>query len=214
MQANSLILCTPLDIEFIKLISPSLTLLNINFTEDFINAELLPVINTGFIVKEMNDTLINMLISEFESKKPYNLIYQKNLLNLILLDALRKKDTNTSNAEKERINNHSIAHQVAIYIHLHYREPLTLKEISSHFSYTQNHLNKLFQSSFNNMSINQYLCKTRLEQAEKLLTCSDMTVTQICIESGFSSLSTFFRIFKEFHGISPKEYQKKFKIAS
>lgn len=211
MTARSMKICTPLDVERIELVTPSITLININCTEDYINPELLPEIPTGVVVHDADDKLINLLVDEFENKRKYNLLYQKNLLNLIILDTIRKKEASTPNNGGKRADNNSIAQQVALFIHLHYREQLTLKDISSHFSYTNNHLSKLFQNTFN-MSITQYLCKTRLEQAEKLLLCSDMTVTQIYSESGFPSLSTFFRIFKQHYGISPKEYQKKAKM--
>lgn len=208
IKPRTLIVCTPLDVERIEITSSKLTLLNINFTEEFLNPEILSNLVTGFIIHDVNDKLINLLEEEFENNRQYNLLYKKNLLNLILLDAIRKKTADSPEDTSKKPDSNSVAQQVALFIHLHYMEQLTLKEISSHFSYTHNHLSKIFQYTFN-MSITQYLCKTRLQQAEKLLRCSNMTVTQIYSESGFPSLSTFFRIFKQHYGISPKEYQKK-----
>lgn len=208
MEPGTLKICTPLDVERIEIIGQEITLININFTEDYLNPEILSNLTTGFVVYDVNDKLLNLLVEEFENDRQYNLLYKKNLLNLILLDAIRKKTANSPEEKNKKKDSNSIAQQVALFIHLHYMEPLTLKEISSHFSYTHNHLSKIFQYTFN-MSITQYLCKTRLQQAEKLLLCSDMTVTQIYSESGFPSLSTFFRIFKQHYGISPKEFQKK-----
>ena len=211
IRAKSLKLTTPLDIERVNLKTPVLTIINVNFTEDFINPEILPLLNSGFIVNNVEDTLIKMLIDEYENQKPYNLVCQNNILNLILIEALRKRNINTSLDDDDCKIQHSIVHQVANYIHIHYREPLTLKEIANHFSYTQNHLNKLFLSTFDT-TIMKYLSKTRIDQVEKLLVCSDMSVTQICIECGFSSISTFFRIFKEYNKMSPKEYRDNFKF--
>lgn len=211
IRAKSLKLTTPLDIERVTLRTPVLTIINVNFTENFINPKIMPLLSSGFIVDNVGDMLINMLIDEFESQRPYNLICQSNILNLILLDALRKKNSNASIEREVNKSKHGIAHQVANYIHIHYREPLTLKEIANHFSYTQNHLNKLFLSTFDT-TIMKYLSKTRIDQVEKLLVCSDMSVTQICIECGFSSISTFFRIFKEYNKMSPKEYRDNFKF--
>ena len=208
MHPKTLKICTPLDVERIEILSDEITLVNINFTEDYLNPEILSNLTTGFVIYDVEDNLISLLTEEFENDRQYNLLYKKNLLNLILLDAIRKKIANSPDEEGKKPDSNSVAQQVALFIHLHYMEPLTLKEISSHFSYTHNHLSKIFQNTFN-MSITQYLCKTRLSQAEKLLRCSDMTVTQIYNESGFPSLSTFFRIFKQHYGISPKEFQKK-----
>lgn len=207
MSQGSVKFCTPLDVEQVEPVTPKVSLVNINFTEDFIEPELLQNITTGFIVNDMSKALVDMLIDEFENDQSYNLLYKKNLLNLILLDTIRKQSANIAINKKGSSSKNNIAQQVALFIHFHYREQLSLKDISAHFSYTHNHLSKIFQSTFN-MSITQYLCKTRLEQSEKLLLCSDMNVTQICDECGFPSLSTFFRLFKQHYGISPKEYRK------
>ena len=201
-------ICTPLDVERIEIVSEEITLININFTEEYLNPEILSNLTTGFVIYDVKDNLLNLLVEEFENDRQLNLLYKKNLLNLILLEAIRKKTANSPDAMGNQTDSNRVAQQVALFIHLHYMEQLTLKEISSHFSYTHNHLSKIFQHTFK-MSITQYLCKTRLQQAEKLLRCSNMTVTQIYSESGFPSLSTFFRIFKQHYGISPKEFQKK-----
>lgn len=207
LKPGSLKICTPLNVENLK-IQSTVTLLNLNFTEAFINPDLLGDIAPGFVVHDVDDRLITLLYDEVESSNIYGTLYQKNLLNLILLDAIRKKNLDLP---EESDNSNNIAQQVALYIHLHYREHLTLKDISSRFSYTFNHLSKIFQTTYG-MSITQYILKTRLEQAEKLLICSNLTVTEICNESGFSSISTFFRVFKQHKGITPKEFKRNIDI--
>lgn len=204
LTKGSLKLCTPLDVEFLE-VQSTVTLLNINFTEKFISPELLSDLATGFVVTNVDDRLVTLLNDEVDQNKPYSPLYQKSLLNLILLDIIRKKNLNLPQSEANK--NSNIAQQIALYIHLHYREQLSLKEISEHFSYTHNHLSKIFHTTFG-MSIAQYICKTRLEQAEKLLLCSNLSVTEISNEAGFPSISTFFRVFKAHRGISPKEFQR------
>ena len=205
LTKGSLKLCTPLDVEFLE-VQSGVTLLNINFTEKFVSPELLADLATGFVVNNVDDRLVTLLYDEVNQNKAYSSLYQKSLLNLILLDIIRKKKLNLP--QNEVTKNDNIAQQIALYIHLHYREQLSLKEISNHFSYTHNHLSKIFQSTFG-MSITQYICKTRLEQAEKLLLCSNLSITEISNEAGFPSISTFFRVFKAHRGISPKEFQRK-----
>ncbi len=204
LKKGSLKLCTPLDVEFLE-VQSSVTVINVVFTEAFVSPELLSDLTTGFVVDNVDDRLLTLLHDEFEQNKLYGTLYQKSLLNLILLDVIRKKTLSVPQNDNNKTN--SIAQQVALYIHLHYREQLNLKDIASHFSYTHNHLSKLFQSTFG-MSIPQYICRTRLEQAEKLLLCSNLTVTEIANEAGFASISTFFRVFKQHKGVSPKEYRR------
>jgi len=48
----------------------------------------------------------------------------------------------------------------------------------------------------------------RLEQAKKLLKQKNLTISQIADAVGFISLSHFSASFREFYGISPKEYME------
>ena len=48
----------------------------------------------------------------------------------------------------------------------------------------------------------------RLEKAKEFLTSSDMTVTDISRECGYSSYNYFVRQFKAAEGISPTEFRE------
>jgi AraC family transcriptional regulator, transcriptional activator of the genes for pyochelin and ferripyochelin receptors len=48
-----------------------------------------------------------------------------------------------------------------------------------------------------------YLHQQRMQQAYRLLTTSDLTVTEVANQVGYTSLSAFSTAFKKFFGISP-----------
>ncbi len=48
----------------------------------------------------------------------------------------------------------------------------------------------------------------RLEVARNLLRRRDLTIQQVCYESGFNDVSYFCRLFKRMEGLTPKEYQR------
>ncbi len=54
----------------------------------------------------------------------------------------------------------------------------------------------------------EYVNNLRVVNACKLLTNSDLSISQICYESGFNSLSYFNRQFKKYKNMSPKVYAK------
>jgi AraC family cel operon transcriptional repressor len=58
----------------------------------------------------------------------------------------------------------------------------------------------------------QLINELRLKYSTKLLITTDISIIDIADESGFESLSYFYHRFKEFFGISPKEFRKKHKI--
>lgn len=58
------------------------------------------------------------------------------------------------------------------------------------------------------------LLKFRLKQAEKKLTFTDRTVTEIALEVGFNSPDYFTRQFVKYYGVSPTQYRKSLKLKS
>lgn len=54
----------------------------------------------------------------------------------------------------------------------------------------------------------RWLREKRLNYAHRLLTTTDMNVSDVCIESGFENFSHFSRIFKDFYGKSPSDLKR------
>lgn len=55
------------------------------------------------------------------------------------------------------------------------------------------------------------ITELRLHKAEELLSDTDKTITEICMETGYSSSSYFHRVFRKKHLISPGEYRQRMK---
>jgi AraC-like DNA-binding protein len=53
----------------------------------------------------------------------------------------------------------------------------------------------------------QYLARRRIERARELLASANLTVTEICMLVGFSSLGTFCTRFKQQVGMTPTEFR-------
>jgi len=76
---------------------------------------------------------------------------------------------------------------------------------SVHMSYS--HLSRLFLAR-TGRTISRYLQDYRLRQAEKLLLCTRLTITQIARETGFASDQYFCAAFHRAYGASPGIYRK------
>ena len=68
-------------------------------------------------------------------------------------------------------------------------------------------LSRIFSKTFHR-NFNQYLNDERLNYAIRCLEHSDLSITQICMDSGFDSQRTFNRVFKERYKVTPREYRK------
>jgi len=55
-----------------------------------------------------------------------------------------------------------------------------------------------------------YLCERRVERAQDLLRCTNLTVTEVCYAVGYSSLGSFSSRFAEITGETPSAFAKRY----
>ena len=94
------------------------------------------------------------------------------------------------------------------YIDEHFTEKLSLEDIATKMGFSKFHFSRLFKKYTNN-NFSDYLCQRRVKEAETLLMRPDIAITDVAITSGFASISTFNRIFKQQKGCSPSEFRSR-----
>lgn len=95
---------------------------------------------------------------------------------------------------------------ICSYISDHCSENITIDEIAGKAGFSKYHFARLFKQ-FANMSCYEYLTKQRIAHAERLLIEPDLSITEVAMQTGFNSLSTFNRIFKAAKNCTPSEYK-------
>ena len=80
--------------------------------------------------------------------------------------------------------------------------PLMLETMASEAGLSKFHLHRLFRSAFGTTP-HGYLTEARLARAERLLRDTELDLTQICLSLGFSSESSFCRLYRQRRGRSP-----------
>ncbi len=94
------------------------------------------------------------------------------------------------------------------HIDRHYAEPLTLSELASLVRMSKFHLVRAFRAAYGETPI-RYLTRRRIERAQDLLRSANLTVTEVCMLVGFSSLGSFSSKFSELVGESPTAYRNR-----
>ncbi len=146
--------------------------------------------------------LKEFLIWEHEATGYFSII---NFISQILEEILKnfKEDAHPANLEEMELFQRILA-----YLHEHYSEPLTVKDISGYALVNKNKLTELFKK-YTNMSPMKYLNEYRLYHAKKLITSTDLTISEICTDVGYNQVSYFIEQFREHYGMSPLKYRKK-----
>lgn len=95
------------------------------------------------------------------------------------------------------------------YINEHCTEDLSLDKIARIAGFSKYHFTRLFKQ-ITTTTFYKYLNLKRIEHAQKLLADPGIPVTEVALGSGFSSLSSFIRMFKLINQCTPTEYRNMF----
>ncbi|HWF14756.1 MAG TPA: AraC family transcriptional regulator [Acidimicrobiales bacterium] len=88
-----------------------------------------------------------------------------------------------------------------------FADPLDLDQMASEAGFSKFHFARTFKDAYGETPAN-YLTRRRVERAKDLLRSANLTVTEVCMLVGFSSLGSFSSRFSELVGMSPSAFQR------
>lgn len=97
--------------------------------------------------------------------------------------------------------------KMACYIAQHYTQKLSVQDIAGQVKLNTNYAMSLFQKTLGTTLIS-YITQHRISHAQRLLTTTDKTITDIAFQSGFSSISRFNDAFVRACGCAPRDYRR------
>jgi AraC-like DNA-binding protein len=92
-------------------------------------------------------------------------------------------------------------------------EPISVSAVARASGLTRFHFIRLFKAMFGETP-HQYRSRAQIEKAKRLLILTDMSITDVCMEVGFSSLGSFSVLFSRRVGMSPSEFQRRHRSLS
>ena len=95
---------------------------------------------------------------------------------------------------------------VMTYIDNHYREELSLEDVARFAGFSRYYFSRSFKKQ-TGYSFKDYLCQKRLQVAMDMLIRTNRSMRDVAIESGFGSVATFNRVFREKKGCTPTQYR-------
>ncbi len=99
-------------------------------------------------------------------------------------------------------------YKVQDYIEINYFKNTSVEKLARVAGFSKYHFNRIFKSVVNE-SISQYVNRIRIEHSLFLLGYrTDISLTNIALELGYTDSATFSRAFKTYYGMSPSSYRK------
>ena len=84
---------------------------------------------------------------------------------------------------------------------------VTLEDISKRFNYSKSYISHMFKKECG-LTLKAYCNRLKIEDAQRLLDSTDISVTDIAYMVGFNDLSYFINTFRKMTGMTALEYRK------
>jgi len=104
-------------------------------------------------------------------------------------------------------NNSSNIKKIILFIRKNLTEKISLEDIAKKLFITKEHLSRLFKKEMG-ITISEYIIKTKIEEAKKMLKNTDHNILDIAQLLNFANSSHFSNSFKKITGVSPTDYRK------
>lgn len=98
----------------------------------------------------------------------------------------------------------TLSRQILRYMADH-ADAVTLKDIAAHFNYHPNYISALLPRE-TGYTFSELLLEKRMERAAILLKGTTLPIEEIAAMLGYSNSSNFYKAFKGYYGVSPREY--------
>jgi transcriptional regulator GlxA family with amidase domain len=89
-----------------------------------------------------------------------------------------------------------------------YAQPLDVARLAHSAGLSRAHFNRRFKQAFGETP-HRYLITRRMERAKALLRAGHLSVTEVCLAVGCTSLGSFSTQFRRFVGESPSAYRRR-----
>lgn len=201
----------------------TLEMVFLQFTSNVLSQQLLVLPEFGNVKRalEFSERGIQIVgqtlneVSEIMLQLPYLKSFERMLHFFRLMDIIGKSDSNIRLASEDYIRkrfktgNKRIA-TIHEYLMKNYREEVNLKKLAQLVNMAEGSLCRFFKENMG-ITLFEYLNQIKTEFACKLLMDLDLSILEVCFDSGFNNLSHFNKQFRKTTGMPPSEYRKQFK---
>src|SRR5438309_11790584 len=112
-----------------------------------------------------------------------------------------------TSAGEQRLRDLALLRRVRDRMDREYAQPLDVEALARGVNMSAGHLSREFRRAYGESPYG-YLMTRRIERAMALLLRGDLSVTEVCLEVGCSSLGTFSSRFTELVGMPPSTYRR------
>lgn len=130
-----------------------------------------------------------------------------NLIRLYIAEIVIRLSRKIDDADSRLTSSQKqIVMEIINYIENNYSIKIHSDEIAAKLFFNKNYISRLFKQE-TGLSIHEFVRKIRMKEAMKRLEETDDIITDIAADCGFNDMKSFYQMFKNFAGCTPKAYR-------
>lgn len=169
---------------------------------------MLPTWATEAVLTPENLELLDRVVQINEEKTTLYQLETRLLLLRFLMEVLRSSSLTQADPDESG----KLQREMLEYIRIHYHDRITLSDVAKQFHLSSKYFSRYFKVHFH-LTFSKYIGHLRMDRARELLENTDLSVTEIAAQCGFSGISFFIRRFTETNGCSPLKWRQQHKNA-
>lgn len=155
--------------------------------------------------------LLQILVDESVLGAPSSPAFTANYL-ITTINYLYRKFAKTEIGDSTIIETSGLSDlskKILKYLETNFNKDINLQMIADEIDLNKNYMCSAFKRD-TNMTIGNCLMLIRVHKSAELISYSDMSLSQVASNTGFTNISHFNRVFKKIVGIPPGQYRKMF----
>lgn len=112
----------------------------------------------------------------------------------------------TIDARRELLSGSNIVEVAKRYVQEHLLDEINMAVVANYCNVSYHHFSKLFKEAVG-VNFQDYVTQCRMAYAKQALQGLNVKVNEVASRLGYSNPKNFTRVFKNYYGMSPKEYQ-------
>lgn len=143
---------------------------------------------------------LKSLIAEHEGKRYASGVAIKLKIMELLVEILRSDFPSVEKAPRNQAA--ALIYNTMVYVRNHYTEDMNERELAHSLGMSYSYFSRSFRR-VTGMTFKQYLNRTRVNQAEKMLCRGNVSVSDVATRCGYNSISYFISVYKNITGKTP-----------
>lgn len=167
------------------------------------------LIPSSFMLPKMERAAILLRQLQDAVRDGYHQVVLNYLATAVLCELHQQFEGQLSHAPREEKKKNQLYHDIVDYVSQNVHKNITVTCIAQEFGYNEKYLSHMF-GQISGITLKRFILQSKINEANFLLSDTNMQVTEISESLGFSDCHNFMKCYKKITGLTPTEYRNAF----